>query len=160
MNPVTVNVAGVASEASAETGVTLAPGQASVTVTLPLMLGTKSLATVNVLLLSVLMIVHEPELSAAEHVPVEEYPPGMEDSVPAQLGLPVYPLTVNVAGVASDALAAAGDTVPEAQDSETVTLAPLFGTKSFFTWNDALVSVLVMVQDPVERAAEQVPVEE
>jgi len=40
-------------------------------------------------------------------------------------------VTVNDAGVDSDALADAGLAVPLAHDRDTVTLAALFGTKSF-----------------------------
>jgi hypothetical protein len=52
---------------------------------------------------------------------------------------------VNTAGAISEALALAGLAVPEVQVRETVTLAPLLGTKSFFTENSALRRVLVMV---------------
>ena len=76
-----------------------------------------------------------------------------------QVGLPVYPVSVNSAGEPSAALALAGLTVPDVQLSDTLTLAPLFGMKSFFTRNLALRRVLVMVQLPAVRAALQVPLE-
>jgi hypothetical protein len=72
----------------------------------------------------------------------------------------VKPVTVNTAGVASEALADAGDTLPLAQESETVTLAPLLGTKSLATVNVAVFRVLTIVHDPALRAAEHVPLEE
>jgi hypothetical protein len=67
---------------------------------------------------------------------------------------------VKDAGVASDALALAGEAVPVAQDRLTVTEAPLFGTKSLTTVNVAVLRVLTTVQEPVLRVAEQVPLEE
>jgi hypothetical protein len=67
---------------------------------------------------------------------------------------------VKTAGVDSDALAEAGVALPVAQARETVTLAALFGTKSLFTVNVAELSVFTIVQEPVARAAEQVPDEE
>jgi hypothetical protein len=76
-----------------------------------------------------------------------------------QFGLPVKPVTVNVAGVVSEALAEAGEAVPLAQESDTVTEAALFGTKSLLTSKVALFSVLTIVQDPAESAAAQVPEE-
>ena len=75
-----------------------------------------------------------------------------------QVGLPVYPVTVKTAGVDSEALAEAGRAVPLAQERETVTLAPLSGTKSLLTVK-VPVEVLVIVQEPVVRLAEQVPEE-
>jgi hypothetical protein len=63
-----------------------------------------------------------------------------------QFGSPEKPLTVNDAGVASEALAEAGDAVPLAQERDTDTLAPSFGTKSLFTWKVAVLRVLTMVQ--------------
>jgi hypothetical protein len=53
---------------------------------------------------------------------------------------------VKLAGVASEALADAGLAVPLAQESETVTLAALLGTKSLFTVNVSVFSVLIIVQ--------------
>jgi hypothetical protein len=47
------------------------------------------LFTVNVAVLSVLVIVHVPVLRVAEHVPLEEYPDGTGDSVAVQVGSPV-----------------------------------------------------------------------
>ena len=71
----------------------------------------------------------------------------------------VEPLTVKVAGVASEALAEAGETLPVVQERLTVTEAALSGTKSLWTVNWALLRVLVMVQVPALRRALQVPVE-
>jgi hypothetical protein len=82
----------------------------------------------------------------------------MGDSVAVQVGLPVYPLTVKTAGVASEALREAGLAEPEAQERETVTEAVLSSEKSLLTVKVPVV-VLVMVQEPVRRAAEQVPLE-
>jgi len=67
--------------------------------------------------------------------------------VAVQLGLPLAPVTVKVAGEASEALAEAGETLPLAQDRLTVTEAPLLGTKSLLTLNwPGGISSLVMVQ--------------
>ena len=74
--------------------------------------------------------------------------------------MPVKPVTVNEAGVLSDALAEDGDAVPVAQTRETVTLAALFGTKSLLTEKFAVFSVFTIVQDPDKSAAEQVPLDE
>ena len=57
----------------------------------------------------------------------------------------VKPVTVKLAGVASEAEAEAGDTVPLEQVRPTVTDAVLFGMKSLFTLKVA-VFVFVMVQ--------------
>ena len=67
-----------------------------------------------------------------------------------QEGLPVKAETVKTAGVDSEALAEAGRAVPLAQERETVTEAPLSGTKSLLTVKVAVV-VLVMVQVAVPR---------
>ena len=83
---------------------------------------------------------------------------GTGDSVAVQVVPGPKPEMVKTAGVASEALAVAGLSVPEVQERETVTLAPLLGTKSLLTVKVA-VEVLVMVQEPVVRLAEQVPVE-
>jgi len=69
------------------------------------------------------------------------------------------PVTVNIAGVLSDALADAGKAVPLAQESDTVTLAALFGTKSLFTWKVSLVMLLTMVHVPTLRSAAHVPLD-
>jgi hypothetical protein len=66
---------------------------------------------------------------------------------------------VNTAGAISEALALAGLAVPEVQVRETVTLAPLSGTKSFFTTNWPLRRVLVIVHSCALSAAAHVPVE-
>jgi hypothetical protein len=85
---------------------------------------------------------------------------GIGDSVAVHVGLPVKPLTVNDAGVLSDALADDGDAVPLAQTRETVTLAALFGTKSLLTEKLAVFSVFTIAQDPDRSAAEHVPLDE
>jgi hypothetical protein len=76
-----------------------------------------------------------------------------------QFGSPLNPVTVNTAGVASEALAVAGVSVPLAQDRLTVTLAGLFGWKSLLTVNVALFSVFRIVHEPADNAALQVPLE-
>jgi hypothetical protein len=58
---------------------------------------------------------------------------------------PVAPVTWNAAGVPSDASADAGEGVPCAQDSVTVTEAGLLSVKSLCTVNSAC-AVLVIVQ--------------
>jgi hypothetical protein len=68
---VTVKTAPPASEAEAVAGVSVPLAHTRETVTLAGSLGTKSLLTVNVALLSVLTIVHEPAMSAAEQFPLE-----------------------------------------------------------------------------------------
>jgi hypothetical protein len=50
--------------------------------------GTKSLFTVNVALFCVFVIVQEPVVKDALHVPVEVYPLGTGDSVAVHVGLP------------------------------------------------------------------------
>jgi hypothetical protein len=64
---------------------------------------------------------------------------------------------VNTAGSDSDAEALLGVAAPLMQDKLTVTEAALFGTKSFCTVKIAWLRVLVIVQVPTERLAEQVP---
>ncbi len=80
--------------------------------------------------------------------------------MPVQVGEPLKPVTVKVAGEASEALAEAGEAVPEVQERETVTEAALLGTKSLLTLKEAELRVLVMVQEPALRRALQVPEEE
>ena len=58
------------------------------------------------------------------------------------------PVTVNTAGVDSDALSGVAVTVPEVQVSLTGTVATLFGVKSFLTVTVLLLSALVIVQLP------------
>jgi hypothetical protein len=74
-------------------------------------------------------------------------------------GSPVKPVTVNAAGVLSEALAEAGAAVPDAQERLTVTLIGLFGTKSFWTVKVAVLSVFTMVQEPALRFAAHVPLD-
>ena len=76
-----------------------------------------------------------------------------------QVGSPLYPVSVNTAGAISEALALAGLAVPEVQVRETVTLAGLSGTKSFFTTNWPLRRVLVIVHSCALSVAAHVPVE-
>jgi hypothetical protein len=59
----------------------------------------------------------------------------------------VKPLTVVTNGVASDADPDAGEGVPLVQVTLTLTLAPLFGTKSLFTVSVAVFKVLMIVQE-------------
>ncbi len=58
----------------------------------------------------------------------------------------VKPVTVKVAGTASDADAETGDTAPLEQVRPIVTDAVLCGLKVFCTWKVALVWVLVIAQ--------------
>ena len=159
VNPVTVNVAGEPSVTLALAGVAVPLAQARDTVTGAPLLGTKSLLTTKVSVLSVLVIVHTPALSVAMHVPDELYPVGIGDSVAVQFGSPEKPVTVKTAGVASEALADAGLAVPLAQDRDTVTLAALLGTKSLFTWKVSVVMLFTMVQTPTLRSALHVAVD-
>ena len=53
----------------------------------------------------------------------------------------------------------AGESLPEVQESETVTLAVLLSSNCFLTWKVAVLSVLTMVQVPTLRVAAQVPLE-
>ena len=78
-----------------------------------------------------------------------------------QLGSPLKPVTVNDAGEPSLALVGFGAaTVPLAQESETLTVAALFGTKSLSTWKMAPLRVFVIVHWPTAtRAALQVPLD-
>jgi hypothetical protein len=64
-----VNIAGLASVADWLAGVTVAPGQDRVKVTLAPLFGTKSLLTLKVALFSVFVIVQLPLARAAEQVP-------------------------------------------------------------------------------------------
>jgi hypothetical protein len=57
------------------------------------------------------------------------------------------PVIVVVNGVASDAEPDAGEGVPVVQVTLTLTVVPLFGTKSLFTVSVALFSVLTIVQE-------------
>jgi hypothetical protein len=156
---VTVNVAGEPSVTLALAGVALPLAQARDTVTAAPLLGTKSLLTWKVSVFSVFVIVQTPALNVAMHVPEEPYPDGIGDSVAVQFGSPEKPVTVKTAGVASEALAEAGLALPLAQESDTVTLAALFGTKSLFTWKVSDVMVFVIVQTPALSVATQVALE-
>ena len=57
------------------------------------------------------------------------------------------PVTVVTNGVASDAEPDDGVAVPLAQETLTETDAPLFGTKSLFTWKVFVFRLLVIVQE-------------
>jgi len=158
--PVTVNTPGDDSDTEAVAGVSVPLAHASDTVTLAALLSLKSLLTVKLAVFSVLTIVQDPVIRGAEQVPLDVYPAGIGDSVAVHDGLPVNPVTVNAAGVDSDAEADAGLADPVAQTRETVTEAALLGTKSLLTVKLALFSVLTIVQDPAARAAEHVPLDE
>lgn len=86
---VIVKDAGVASEALAVAGETEPLVHVTEMETDAPLLGTKSLLTVSVAWLSVFVIVQEPVVRLAAHVPVDEYPAGTGDSVAVQFGLPV-----------------------------------------------------------------------
>jgi hypothetical protein len=64
-----------------------------------------------------------------------------------QSGSPVKPVTVVTNGVASDADPDDGVAVPLAQETLTETDAPLFGTKSLFTWKVSVFRLFVIVQE-------------
>jgi microcompartment protein CcmK/EutM len=144
--PVTVKTAGVDSEADADAGVSDPLAQDRLTVTLAGLLSEKSLFTVNVAVLRVFVIMHDPADSAAAHVPLDVYPAGTGDSVAVHSGSPTKPVTVKDAGVDSEALAVAGVSLPLAQERLTLTLAALFGTKSLLTLKVAVFSELTIVQ--------------
>jgi hypothetical protein len=72
VKPVTVKTAPADSEADAVAGVSVPLAQTSDTVTEAPLFGWKSLLTVKVAVLRVLMIVQDPESSAAVQVPEEE----------------------------------------------------------------------------------------
>jgi hypothetical protein len=80
------------------------------------------------------------------------YPAGIV-SVAVQVAPALNPATVVTNGVASLADPEAGDGVPLVHVTVMLTLAPLFGTKSLFTVNVALVCVFVIVHDPVPAGA-------
>jgi len=69
--PVSVNSAGEPSAALALAGLTVPESQRRLTLTEAVLLSLKSFFTRNLALRRVLVIVHSPALSAAEHVPVE-----------------------------------------------------------------------------------------
>ena len=69
------------------------------------------------------------------------------------------PVTVKTAGVVSEALVEAGETLLPAQARLTVTEAELLSEKSLWTVKVAELRVLVMVQLPPVRAALQAPLE-
>jgi hypothetical protein len=91
LNPVTVKsaVSEGTSVAVESVAATLPEVQLSAIVTTVDALSEKSFATWKLAVFSVFVIVHEPALSDAEHVPDDEYPPGIGDSVPVQVGSPV-----------------------------------------------------------------------
>ena len=89
MKPVTVKFAGSDSEAVGSSFATLPEVQVTPTVTSAALLSEKSLSTTTWALRSVFVIVQEPAERAATHVPVEEYPAGIGDSVAVQSGSPV-----------------------------------------------------------------------
>jgi hypothetical protein len=114
------------------------------TITLAGLLSEKSLLTWK-LATALLTIVQVPALSVAWQVPVLVYPTGAPLSVAVQSVLPSVPVTVNVAGRASDAGAVGGATVPVPQKRETVTVPVLSSEKSLWTMN-VPIAVLVIVQ--------------
>ena len=166
LNPVTVKLAGVASDADPDPGLTFAPGQDRLTVTEPAgLLGTKSFDTVNVAEFNVFDDRDDPPARPISpvQVPVLEYPVGTADSVAVHDVVPslLNPVTVKLAGVASDADPDPGRTFVPGQDRLTVTEpAGLLGTKSFDTVNVAEFNVLTIVHDPPARPISpvQVPV--
>ena len=151
VKPVTVVVNGTASDAEPDAGEGVPLEQDTLTLTDAPLFGTKSLFTVNIALFSVFVIVHEgvpPTLieTLAHAAWLTVYPAGA-DSVAVHVAPTLKPVTVVVNGAASDADPDAGEGVPLVQDTLTLTDAPLFGTKSLFTVNVALLSVFVIVHD-------------
>jgi hypothetical protein len=155
-----VKLAGSASDADVSSLATDPEVQVTPTPTLAALLSVKSLLTTTWAVRRVFTIVQVPAESSAEHVPVDEYPIGIGDSVAVHVGSPLKPLTVNEAGVLSDADVDDGITFAGPQTKVTVTLAALFGTKSFCTVKLVLLSVLTMVQVPNERGRWHIPADE
>lgn len=159
--PVTVVTNGVASLAEPELGEGVPLVHVTLTRTLAPLFGTKSLFTVNVPLFSVFTMVQLPlpegaPVIAPLHVPVDVYPLGTV-SVAVHVAPALYPVTVVVNGVASDALPEDGLGVPLVQVMLTETDPPAFGTKSLFTVKVAVFSVFVIVHAPTDTAALHVP---
>ena len=75
------------------------------------------------------------------------------------MGSPLKPLTVKVAGAASETLAEAGETLPLAQDRLTLTEAELLSEKSLLTvnWAPADGQLWLMASWPVRRVTAWAP---
>jgi len=84
----------------------------------------------------------------------------MIGSVAVQVGSPVKLLMMKTAGEASETCWLAGATLAPKQTSETVIDPVVSGTKSLTTVNVVCVDVFTIVQAPVARDAEQLPVDE
>jgi hypothetical protein len=80
--------------------------------------------------------------------------------VAVQVAPTLNAVTVKLAGSASEAVTSSFATLPEVQVRPTVTSAALLSEKSLSTTTWALRKVFVIVQEPAERAAAHVPVEE
>jgi hypothetical protein len=144
---------GDASDAVPDAGVGVPLVQVTLTETVAALFGMKSLKTLSVALVCVLVIVQDPVESVAEQVPVDVYPAGIGDSVAVHVGLPLYPAIVVAKGVVSVAVPEDGEAVPLVQLTVTLTEAPLFGMKSLFTTKAPLFNVFVIVQEPVPDGA-------
>ena len=77
-----------------------------------------------------------------------------------QVAPKLKPVTVKLAGSASEAVVSSLATEPEVQTMATVTSAVLLSEKSLLTTTWAVRRVLVIVQEPVRRPAAQAPEEE
>jgi hypothetical protein len=80
--------------------------------------------------------------------------------VAVQVAPKLKPVTVKLAGSASEAVVSSFATLPDVQVTDTVTSAALLSEKSLFTTTCAVRRVLTMVQEPTLSAAEQEPLEE
>jgi hypothetical protein len=152
VNPVTVNTAGSVSDAFNDDLSGEPVVHDKLTSTLAALSGEKSFFTVKGVEFTVLTIVHSPAVIVAEHVPELEYPAGTAVSVAVhelEPGSP-YPLTVNVAGSASDAFVSTAVTVgvgePEHTRPTVTSPAALFGTKSLPTVKACDFTVFTIVQ--------------
>ena len=83
----------------------------------------------------------------------------MGDSVAVQLAPGVNPVTVVVKGVDSEAEPLAGEGVPVVQETLTLTEAALLSEKSLWTVKVAVFRLFVIVHEPADSGAEQLPVD-
>src|SRR5712692_2095286 len=156
--PVTVKLAGLAPLAGCGLLVTVPATQPRLTLTVAGLLSLKTLLTVKVALLSVLVIVQEAEPLAARLTELQSslsveaagaVPSEAVQVVPAA-GMPV---TVKLAGLAPLAGCGLLVTVPATQPRLTLTVAGLLSLKTLLTVKVALLSVLVIVQEAEPLAA-------
>jgi hypothetical protein len=141
-------VKGVASDALPDAGDGVPLVQVTITVTLPPLFGTKSFATVKLAVFSVFWMLQPAAAMVAVQAPLLEYPAGTA-SVAVQDAPARKPVTVVENGAPSAAVPEAGVGVPLVQVTLTLTVAALFGTKSFVTVNTPELCWLMIVQDGV-----------